>query len=41
MGRGELDGIVLNTTGVALTERVVPDSGLTPGDRILVTGTHR
>jgi hydrogenase expression/formation protein HypE len=39
MGRGELDGIVLNTTGIALTERVVPDSGLRPGDRILVTGT--
>jgi hydrogenase expression/formation protein HypE len=39
MGRGEIDGIVLNTAGVALTERVVPDSGLRPGDRILVTGT--
>jgi hydrogenase expression/formation protein HypE len=39
MGKGEVDGIVLNTTGVALTERVVPDSGLRPGDRILVTGT--
>jgi hydrogenase expression/formation protein HypE len=39
MGRGELDGIVLNTTGIGLTERVVPDAGLKPGDRILVTGT--
>jgi len=39
MGRGELDGIVLNTTGIGLTERVVPDSGLRPGDRIIVTGT--
>jgi hydrogenase expression/formation protein HypE len=39
MGRGEIDGIVLNTAGVAVTERVVPDSGLRPGDRILVTGT--
>ena len=39
MGRGELDGIVLNTTGIGLTERVVPDSDLGPGDRILVTGT--
>lgn len=39
MGRGELDGVVLNTTGVALTERVVRDEGLRPGDRILVTGT--
>jgi hydrogenase expression/formation protein HypE len=39
MGRGEVDGIVLNTTGVALTRRVVTDAGLRPGDRILVTGT--
>lgn len=39
MGRGELDGIALNTTGVALTERLVTDSGLKPGDRLLVTGT--
>ncbi|MGB8932726.1 MAG: hydrogenase expression/formation protein HypE, partial [Anaeromyxobacteraceae bacterium] len=39
MGRGEVDGIVLNTTGVALTRRVVTDAGLRPGDRIIVTGT--
>lgn len=39
MGKGELDGIVINTTGVALCDRVIPDSGLRPGDRILVTGS--
>jgi hydrogenase expression/formation protein HypE len=39
MGHGEIDGLVLNTTGVALTPRVVRDSGLSPGDKILVTGT--
>ncbi|MGO8995581.1 MAG: hydrogenase expression/formation protein HypE [Polyangiaceae bacterium] len=39
MGRGEIDGIVLNTTGVAITDRVVRDCGLRPGDRIVVTGT--
>jgi hydrogenase expression/formation protein HypE len=39
MGKGEVDGIVLNTTGVALTARVVTDAGLRPGDAILVSGT--
>ena len=39
MGRGELDGIVINTTGVALTDRVVPDSTLCAGDRLIVTGS--
>jgi hydrogenase expression/formation protein HypE len=39
MGRGEIDGIVLNTTGVALTAMLVRDSGLRAGDRIIVTGT--
>jgi hydrogenase expression/formation protein HypE len=39
MGRGEVDGLVLTTAGVGLAERVVRDSGLQPGDRIIVTGT--
>ena len=39
MGRGEIDGLVINTTGVGLTSRIVRDAGLRPGDRILVTGT--
>jgi hydrogenase expression/formation protein HypE len=39
MGRGELDGIVLNTTGVAITDHVVTDAGLRPGDAIILTGT--
>jgi len=39
MGRGELDGVVLNTTGIAMSDRVVPDSGLRPGDCLVVTGT--
>ena len=38
MGRGELDGIILNTTGVALTDRVVSDAGLRPGDVLIVSG---
>jgi len=39
MGKGELDRLVINTAGVALCGRVVRDSGLRAGDRILVTGT--
>lgn len=38
MGRGELDGIVLNTTGVAITQTLVRDAGLRPGDRLILTG---
>jgi len=30
---------VLTTTGVALTSRIVPDRGLSPGDVMIVTGT--
>lgn len=39
MGRGEVDGLVLVTTGVALTPRIVSDAGLRPGDRLIITGT--
>ncbi len=39
MGKGELDGVVINTAGVGLAERVVRDAGLRVGDRIIVTGT--
>ena len=39
MGRGEIDGIVINTTGVAITDLVIRDSGLRPGDALIVTGT--
>lgn len=41
MGSGEIDGPVINTTGVAVvsTAEVVPDAGLSPGDAIIVSGT--
>jgi hydrogenase expression/formation protein HypE len=39
MGKGELDGMIVNTAGVALADRVVRDAGLQPGDLIIVTGS--
>jgi len=39
MGKGELDGLVLNTAGVGLTRRVVRDDGLRAGDKVILTGT--
>ncbi len=39
MGKGEVDGIIVNTAGVALCDRIVTDAGLRPGDEILVTGS--
>lgn len=39
MRRGEVDGVVFNTTGVGLTARVVRDNGLQAGDAIIVTGS--
>jgi hydrogenase expression/formation protein HypE len=38
MGRGELDGVVINTSGVALADAIVRDNGLQVGDRLIVTG---
>jgi hydrogenase expression/formation protein HypE len=39
MGRGEIDGVVITTTGVGFAQRLVRDNGLRPGDEILVTGS--
>jgi len=39
MGRGELDGIVINTCGIGLTRTLIRDNSLCPGDRIIVTGS--
>jgi hydrogenase expression/formation protein HypE len=39
MRRGELDGVIFSTTGVAFANRVVRDDGLRPGDALLITGT--
>lgn len=37
MGNGELDGVVINTTGVGAAEHLTPDSGVEPNDVIIVT----
>ncbi|ACL63858.1 hydrogenase expression/formation protein HypE [Anaeromyxobacter dehalogenans 2CP-1] len=39
MGKGQVDGLLLNTTGVALADRVVSDAGLRAGDLLVVTGS--
>jgi hydrogenase expression/formation protein HypE len=39
MGHGEIDGVVLNTTGIGLTRSLIRDCGLQAGDAIIVTGS--
>lgn len=39
MGKGEVDGIVINTTGIGFAKRPIRDNALRVGDRIIVTGT--
>lgn len=38
MGHGELDGVIITTTGFGLARRVVTDCELRPGNVIIVTG---
>jgi hydrogenase expression/formation protein HypE len=39
MGRGEVDGVVITTTGLGFTRRLLRDDALLAGDEILVTGS--
>lgn len=39
MRRGELDGLVLSTSGLGVASRVVRDSGARVGDVVVITGT--
>ncbi|HET9929308.1 MAG TPA: hydrogenase expression/formation protein HypE [Polyangiaceae bacterium] len=39
MQRGEIDGVVLSSSAFGVAECIVRDSGLEPGDAIIVTGT--
>ena len=33
------DNLIMTTSGIGITEKVITDTGLTPGDKILVSGT--
>jgi hydrogenase expression/formation protein HypE len=39
MGAHEIDGIVINTAGIGMTDRLIHDNGLRAGHRIILTGT--
>ncbi len=39
MPAGDVDGVVLNTTGLGFASRAVSDAAFHPGDRVLLTGT--
>ncbi len=39
MRKGELDGVVLSTTGLGLADRVLRDADLRAGDALIITGT--
>jgi len=37
--RGGVDELILTTSGIGIADRVVTDSGLSPGDKLILTGT--
>jgi hydrogenase expression/formation protein HypE len=39
MRKSEVDGVILSTSGIGLTDRIVRDAGLRAGDAIVMTGT--
>jgi len=39
MGRGEIDGIVINTTGLGIANPAIGDADAMPGDVVMVTGS--
>ena len=39
MERGDLDGIIINTAGIGVAEKIIRDNGLEAGDKIIVSGT--
>jgi len=39
MGAGDLDGLVINTTGLGFAEEPIRDNNLDPGDKVILSGT--
>ena len=39
MGRGEIDGIAINTTGLGIADPAIGDAGAVAGDVVIVTGS--
>lgn len=39
VGKGEIDGILVNTSGLGISKKLTPTSGLKMDDRIIVSGT--
>ncbi|MFP4631194.1 MAG: hydrogenase expression/formation protein HypE [Candidatus Acetothermia bacterium] len=39
MGKGDLDGLAINTAGLGVVDRPVSDAGMEPGDRVIISGT--
>ncbi len=39
MGKGKVDGLVINTSGLGTGTKIIPNSGLRPGNKIVASGT--
>lgn len=39
MQKGKLDKLVINTTGIGIAEHVIKDANLSPGDKIILSGS--
>jgi len=39
MGKGDIDGLAINTAGLGTVDEPVSDAGMNPGDKVILTGT--
>lgn len=39
VGKGEIDGVLINTSGFGISKKLTPASGLSFGDKIIISGT--